>query len=107
MRPVADDDFPRGPDGRSTDVASGGGVPAWIAASLNYCTRCGSPLQLGPIEGEDRDRLACARCGHIAYVNPRLVAVAINGDVVPKTQYASARVRAGDTLEIVRMVGGG
>ena len=40
-------------------------------------------------------------------VNPRLVAVAINGDVVPKTQYASARVRAGDTLEIVRMVGGG
>ena len=40
-------------------------------------------------------------------VNPKLVAVAINGDVVPKTQYTSARVRAGDTIEIVRMVGGG
>lgn len=40
-------------------------------------------------------------------INPRLVAVAINGDVIPKTDYASARVRAGDALEIVRMVGGG
>ncbi|HYM14105.1 MAG TPA: sulfur carrier protein ThiS [Dehalococcoidia bacterium] len=40
-------------------------------------------------------------------VNPRLVAVAINGDVVPKDAYATARIRADDALEIVRMVGGG
>jgi thiamine biosynthesis protein ThiS len=40
-------------------------------------------------------------------VNPRLVAVAINGDVIPKTDYAQAIVRNGDALEIVRMVGGG
>jgi len=40
-------------------------------------------------------------------VNPRLVAVAINGDIVPKGEYDAARVRDGDTLEIVRMVGGG
>jgi sulfur carrier protein len=40
-------------------------------------------------------------------INPRLVAVAINGDVIPKTDYAVAMVRAGDSLEIVRMVGGG
>lgn len=40
-------------------------------------------------------------------INPRLVAVAINGDVIPKDQYASATVRAGDALEVVRMVGGG
>jgi sulfur carrier protein len=40
-------------------------------------------------------------------INPRLVAVAINGDVIPKTENASATVRAGDALEIVRMVGGG
>jgi ADP-ribose pyrophosphatase YjhB (NUDIX family) len=63
----------RGPDGRSTDVESGGGVPGWIAASLNFCTRCGARLTFGAIDGEDRDRLACATCGHIAYVNPRLV----------------------------------
>jgi thiamine biosynthesis protein ThiS len=40
-------------------------------------------------------------------VNPRLVAVAINGDVIPKTEYDAAIVREGDALEIVRMVGGG
>ena len=40
-------------------------------------------------------------------VNPRLVAIAINGDVIPKDQYDSAVVREGDALEIVRMVGGG
>ncbi|HZP56900.1 MAG TPA: sulfur carrier protein ThiS [Dehalococcoidia bacterium] len=40
-------------------------------------------------------------------VNPRLVAVAINGDVVPRDRYADARVREHDVLEIVRMVGGG
>jgi sulfur carrier protein len=40
-------------------------------------------------------------------INPRLVAVAINGDVIPKDQYAAAMVRAGDALEVVRMVGGG
>jgi len=28
----------------------------------------------GPLEGEHRPRLACPSCGHIAYVNPRLVA---------------------------------
>ena len=40
-------------------------------------------------------------------VNPKLVAVAINGDVIPKDRYAEMRVREGDALEIVRMVGGG
>ena len=34
-------------------------------------------------------------------------AVAINGDVIPKGSYAEASVHDGDTLEIVRMVGGG
>ena len=40
-------------------------------------------------------------------IEPRLVAVAINGDVIPKHDYASAIVHAGDDIEIVRMVGGG
>ena len=67
------DEFERGPDGRSTNLASGGGVPPWMASSLNFCSRCGTQLRFGPIDGEDRDRLACPSCGHIAYVNPRLV----------------------------------
>jgi ADP-ribose pyrophosphatase YjhB (NUDIX family) len=76
----------RGPDARSTDIASGGGTPPWLAASLNHCTNCGGPLHLGPLPGEERPRLSCANCGHIAYVNPRLVATAIpvtdRGEVV-------------------------
>lgn len=67
----------RGPDGRSTDIASGGGVPAWVGASLNHCSRCGAALVYGPLDGEDRHRLACPGCGHIAYVNPRLVATTL------------------------------
>ena len=40
-------------------------------------------------------------------INPKLVAVAINGDVIPKREYVDVRVRAGDAVEVVRMVGGG
>lgn len=76
----------RGPDARSTDIASGGGVPSWIAASLNYCSRCGKSLEFGAVEGEDRHRLACRSCGYISYVNPRLVVTTIpvteTGEVV-------------------------
>lgn len=67
------DSFDRGPDARSTDIPSGGGVPTWLASSLNFCTRCGASLEFGAVEGEDRDRLACSSCGYVAYVNPRLV----------------------------------
>ena len=65
--------FERGPDGRSTDIDSGRGVPGWMAAGLNFCSRCGGPLAFGLVDGEHRERLACASCGFIVYVNPRLV----------------------------------
>ena len=67
----------RGPDGRSTDIDSGRGVPAWLASTLNYCSRCGATLRFGLIEGEDRHRLGCDACGYVAYVNPRLVVTTI------------------------------
>jgi ADP-ribose pyrophosphatase YjhB (NUDIX family) len=44
-----------------------------LAAVVNYCSRCGSPLTHGPVANETRDRLACGNCGFIAYLNPRLV----------------------------------
>jgi ADP-ribose pyrophosphatase YjhB (NUDIX family) len=76
----------RGPDGRSTDIASGGGVPSWLATSLKFCTRCGSELHFGEVDGEDRHRLACKSCGFVFYVNPRLVVTTIpindSGEVV-------------------------
>jgi ADP-ribose pyrophosphatase YjhB (NUDIX family) len=67
----------RGPDARSTEIPSGNGVPPWLAAGLNYCSRCGGSLRFGYIDGEDRERLACEKCGFIAYVNPRLVVTTI------------------------------
>lgn len=63
----------QGPDGRSTDVASGLGVPRWLADTLNYCSRCGARLWLTMVDTEDRERLYCQECGWITYVNPRLV----------------------------------
>jgi len=67
------EEFERGRDGRSTDLPSGRGVPAWLAADLNFCSRCGAPLRFGSVPGEERPRLVCPGCSHIAYVNPRLV----------------------------------
>jgi 8-oxo-dGTP diphosphatase len=63
----------RGLDGRSTGIASGLGVPGWLVSSLQYCSRCGAPMRFGAVDGEDRHRLSCDVCGHITYVNPRIV----------------------------------
>jgi ADP-ribose pyrophosphatase YjhB (NUDIX family) len=52
-------------------------MPAWLAPTLRFCSRCGSPLAMGSLPEESRDRLACASCGYIAYVNPRLVVTTI------------------------------
>ena len=41
--------------------------------SPRFCSRCGGKLVFGPVEGEDRNRLACDQCGSVSYVNPRLV----------------------------------
>ncbi len=40
-------------------------------------------------------------------VNLKFVAVGYNGDVIKKEQYDGIRLKNGDTLEIVRPVGGG
>ena len=40
-------------------------------------------------------------------VDRRLVAVAYNGDVVPRDRYAEVTIGDGDRVEVVRMVGGG
>jgi ADP-ribose pyrophosphatase YjhB (NUDIX family) len=70
----------------SRTPASQPGVPRWLAANLNFCSRCGSALAFGPLPNEERDRLACATCGFIAYINPRLVVSTLpvmeSGDLV-------------------------
>lgn len=40
-------------------------------------------------------------------VNPQQVAVAINGEVVPRSTWADVQVAEGDAVEVVRAVGGG
>jgi len=40
---------------------------------MNFCTRCGSGLEFRVPEGDDRQRHVCPACGHIHYINPRLV----------------------------------
>jgi thiamine biosynthesis protein ThiS len=40
-------------------------------------------------------------------VNPRTVAVEHNGEIIQRAQFASVVLHEGDTVEIVRMVGGG
>ena len=52
-------EFERGRDGRSTDIETGGGTPGWLASHLNYCSRCGSRLRFGAVDGEHRERLVC------------------------------------------------
>jgi ADP-ribose pyrophosphatase YjhB (NUDIX family) len=79
-------DFAPGPDGRSSDLAPGHGTPRWLARTLNFCPNCGTSLQFGSVPGEDRDRLSCPGCGHILYVNPRLVVTTLpvteSGEIV-------------------------
>lgn len=40
-------------------------------------------------------------------LNPQAVAVEYNGEIVPREKYAGVTLRAGDRVEIVRMMGGG
>lgn len=40
-------------------------------------------------------------------VDPRIVAVERNGEIVKRTRFAETEIGEGDQLEIVRMVGGG
>jgi len=67
----------RGIDGRSTDMASGQGVPRWVSRTLNYCSNCGTRLVPDVPATEHRERAVCPSCDFIAYVNPRLVVTTI------------------------------
>lgn len=44
---------------------------------------------------------------HQIGVDPRIVAVERNGEIVKRDRFSETPVDAGDRLEIVRMVGGG
>jgi sulfur carrier protein len=58
-----------------------------------------------PRETEDNTNLATYLTAFD--VNLRFVAVGYNGEVIKKDQFSKITLRNGDTLEIVRPVGGG
>ena len=62
------------------------------------------------VNGERRE--VDAPIGLIAFleslaIDPRYVAVARNGDVLPREEWPETTLQDGDVLEVVRMVGGG
>ena len=54
----------------------------------------------------DRPTPLLAYLGQLG-VNPRAVAVEHNGTIIERAEYEITTLKDGDTLEIVRMVGGG
>ena len=65
----------------------------------------GKPRDIAAPDGEAAVELPAFLRAHD--INPRLVAIAINGEVIPKEEYDGALIREGDAVEVVRMVGGG
>ncbi len=61
------------------------------------------------INGEEREIAATTVALLLAelQMQPRLVAVERNRDLVPRAQHAGCPVEAGDRIEIVTLVGGG
>ena len=53
------------------------GAPDWLAPTLRHCSACGAKMVYGPVPGEHRGRHHCPDCGHISYVNPRVVATTL------------------------------
>ena len=40
-------------------------------------------------------------------INPQRIAVELNGEILPKSQYSNTVLKEGDVVEIVNFVGGG
>ena len=40
---------------------------------MKFCSECGSPGQMQPVEGDHRERFVCSGCGFTHYDNPRVV----------------------------------
>lgn len=61
------------------------------------------------VNGEELDLAGRTVAAYLASTqyDPKRIAVERNGGIIPKSQYETAILRDGDTLEIVSFVGGG
>lgn len=53
---------------------------SWAAALQQHCSNCGARLVVAMAPGDDRERARCPRCGHVAYLNPRIVVGTVTTD---------------------------
>ena len=61
----------------------------------------------GKITDVDED-ITIGACLHsLSLSNRTAIAVALNGEVVPKSNYTTLTLKQGDTLEVVNAIGGG
>jgi ADP-ribose pyrophosphatase YjhB (NUDIX family) len=44
---------------------------------MNYCSQCGERVHLRIPHHDDRERHVCGACGHVHYLNPRIIVCAI------------------------------
>ncbi len=40
---------------------------------MKFCNLCGGPVTLQIPEGDERERHVCQNCGHIHYINPKVI----------------------------------
>ncbi len=61
------------------------------------------------VNGEERTVAAMSVLAYITSlgIDPQRVAVELNLDILPKSDYATTELKDGDRLEIVHFVGGG
>jgi len=62
------------------------------------------------VNGEDRElpeALTVAELVERAGLADQRIALEVNREIVPRGEYASTKLRAGDRVEIVRAIGGG
>lgn len=62
------------------------------------------------VNGEARevsDQLTAAQLVEQLDLGGRRLAMEVNQEIVPRSQYSSHRLRAGDRIEIVHAIGGG
>ena len=56
---------------------------------------------------EIKEPLDLAKFLQLLDINPRLIAVGYNGEVINRAQYSQVVLKDGDNIDIVHMVGGG
>lgn len=61
------------------------------------------------INGEiiEKDKIALSSYLEENGINPQRIAVELNGEILPKSQYGNTALKDGDVVEIVNFVGGG